>query len=164
MIFATWCSSECGTWSHAVIPSLGARARGGWSGADVSVSHVVGPSQGSGLMGWVGSRQGTSGSHIWSRIGPYISRSYTDTGQSSDPSGLVGSLRAISGSDGFPSETCFGTSGPVGARRIARLSRIGARLMYGPLGHATASPQALRRPIGTQWTPGGPPAAPSDPL
>ena len=91
------------------------------------VSHVVGPSQGSGLMGWVGSRQGTSGS----RMVPYRSThlSYTDTGQSSDPSGLVGSRRVISGSDGFPSEPCFGMTGPDGARRIARLSRIGARLM-----------------------------------
>ena len=35
--------SECGTWSHAVISSLGARARGGWSGSDVSVSHIVRP-------------------------------------------------------------------------------------------------------------------------
>ena len=45
--------------------------------------------------------------------------------------------------------------GPDGARRVARLSRIGAQLMYGPPGHATASPQALRRPVGTQRTPGG---------
>ena len=53
--------SECGTWSHAVIPSLGARARGGVVGRLRSVSHVVGPSQGSGLMGWVGSRWVPSG-------------------------------------------------------------------------------------------------------
>ena len=70
-----------------------------------SVSHVVRPSQGSGLMGWVGPvgfRQGMSGS----RMVPYRSvyQSYTDTGQLSDPSGLVASRRAMSGSDGFPSE------------------------------------------------------------
>ena len=117
------------------------------------------------MMGWVGpvrSRRGTSGF----RMVPYgsVYQSYTDTGQSSDPSGLVGSRRAISGSDGFPSEPCFGTTGPDGARRIARLSRIGARLMYGPIREPTASPGALRGPLGTRRAPGGPPAAPSDPV
>ena len=83
---------------------------------------------------------------------PYgsVCQSYTDTGQSSHPSGLVGSRRAISGSDGFPSEPCFGTTGPDGARRIARLSRIGAQLMYGPIRDSMASPRALRSPVGTQ--------------
>ena len=86
-------------------------------------------------------RRGSSGSHMV----PYgsVYQSYTDTGQSSDPSGLVGSRRAISGSDRFPSEPCFGTTGPDRARRIARLSRIGARLMYGPIRDPTASPRAL---------------------
>ena len=104
-------------------------------------------------MGPVGSQEGTSGYPMV----PYgsVHQSYTDTGQSSDPSGLVGSCRAISGSDGFPSELCFGTTGPVGARRVARLSLIDARLTYGPPGHATASPRALWRPVGTQRTPGG---------
>ena len=134
----------------------GREPEGGWSGSDVSVSHVVGHRQGSGLMGWVGSRWVLSGS----RMVPYRSvyQSYTDTGQSSDPPGLVGSLQAISASDGFPSEPCFGTMGPVGARRIARLSRIGARLMYGPPGHATAPPRALDLGlVGTRWTTGGTP-------
>ena len=69
-------------------------------------------------LGLVGSQEGTSGSLMV----PYesICQSYTDTGQSSDPSGLVRSCRAISGSDGFPSEPCFGTTGPDKARRIAR--------------------------------------------
>ena len=100
--------------------------------SDLVRSHPYG-------LGWV--PQGTSGS----RMVPYRSvyQSYTNTGQSSDPSGLVGSCRAISGSDGFPSEPCFGTTGPFGARRVARLSRIDARLLYGPPGHATASPRAL---------------------
>ena len=35
------------------------------------------------------------------------------------------------------------SSGLVVIRRVARLSRIGAQLMFGPLGHATAAPQAL---------------------
>ena len=52
-----------------------------------------------------------------------------------------------------PTETCFGTTGRQGARRIARLSRIDARLMYAPPGHATASPRAFWGPVGTQRTP-----------
>ena len=40
-------------------------------------------------------------------------------------------------------------------RRVARLSRIGARLMFGPPGHATAS--ALWVPVGPRRPPGGPP-------
>ena len=139
--------------------------KGGRSGACVPCRTLSDPVRGqAGWVGWgpVGSRQGTSGSHMvpsW-----FVFQSYTDTGQSSDPSGLVGSRRAISRSVGFPSETCFGTTGPVGARRMARLSRIDAQSMYGPPGHATASPLALRGPVGTQRTLGGPPAAPSDPL
>ena len=35
--------SECGTWSHAVISSLGAQARGGVVGRRRSMSHVVRP-------------------------------------------------------------------------------------------------------------------------
>ena len=34
-----------------------------------------------------------------------------------------------------------------------------ARLMFGPPGHATASPQALRGPVGLRRPPGGSPAA-----
>ena len=44
--------------------------------------------------------------------------------------------------------------GPHRARRIARLSRIGARLMYGPIRDPTASPRALRASSGSD----GPPA------
>ena len=87
----------------------------------------------------------------------------TDTGQS-NLSGLVGSRRTKSVYDGFSSDPCFSAMGPDRARRIARLSHIGARLMYGPPGHATASPRALWGLVGTQWTPSGPPAAPSDPV
>ena len=69
--------SECGTWSHAVISSLGARARGGVVGRRRSVSHVVRPRQGSGFdgLGWVslGPVRALQGP-IWSRMGPYISR------------------------------------------------------------------------------------------
>ena len=36
------------------------------------------------------------------------------------------------------------SSGLVVIRRVARLSRIGARLMFGHPGHATASPRAIR--------------------
>ena len=86
------------------IPGRTSQKRG-WTGACGclrSVSHVVGPGQGSGLMGWVGSRQGTSGSPMV----PYrsVQPMYTDMGQSSDPSGIVRSHQAMSGSDRFPSE------------------------------------------------------------
>ena len=138
--------------------------KGGWSGANVSVSHVVGPGQGSGLMGLVGSRWAPSG-HFRVPYGPvYQSYIVNDTGQSNGPSGLVGSRQAKSGSDGFPSEPCFGTTGPDKARRVARLSRIGARLMYRPIRDLLASPRALRVPVGTRRAPDGPPAAPSDPI
>ena len=140
--------SECGTWSHAVFPALGARARrGGGRAPAFRVAHCRTQS-GVRLdgLGWVPLgpvrvRQGP----VWSRIGPYIMQSYSDTGQSSDPSGLVGSRRAISGSDGFPSEPCFGTTGPVGARRIARLSLLGT----------PRRPHGLPGLVGTQRTPGG---------
>ena len=49
------------------------------------------------------------------------------------------------------------SSGLVGIRQVARLSRIGARLMFGPTGYAAASPRALRVPVGPQRPPGGPP-------
>ena len=62
-----------------------------------SVSHVVGPSQGSGLMGWVGSHWVPSGYvRVWSRIGPYISRT------------LIRDSRVI----------CQGSSGRVGPYRV----------------------------------------------
>ena len=51
------------------------------------------------------------------------------------------------------------SSGLVVIRRVARLSCIGARLMFGPLGHATASIQAHRGPTGPRQPPGGPQAA-----
>ena len=53
--------------------------------------------------------------------------------------------------------------GPDRARRIARLSRIDARLMYGPIRDPPATPWALRDPVGTRRASGGPLAAPSDP-
>ena len=55
------------------------------------------------------------------------------------------------------------SSGLVVIRRVARLSRTGARLMLGPPGHATASPRALRVPVGSRRPPGGPPGGPRGP-
>ena len=50
---------------------------GGWSGSNVSVSHVVRHRQGSGFdgLGWVplGPKRARQGP-VWSRMGPYISR------------------------------------------------------------------------------------------
>ena len=40
-------------------------------------------------------------------------------------------------------------------RRVARLSRIGARLMFGHPGHVTASPQALQGALGLRRPAGG---------
>ena len=88
------------------ILSLGARARrGGGRQPAFSVAHCQTPS-GVGVsgvrLGPVGSQVGTSGP----RMVPYgsVYQSYTDTGQSSDPSDPVGACRVISGSDGCPSE------------------------------------------------------------
>ena len=78
-----------------------------------------------GPVGSVGARQGP----VWSHGSE--NQSYADTGQSSDPSGLVGFRRAKSVSDRFLPEPCFGMTGPDVARRIARLSHIGALLMNG---------------------------------
>ena len=140
----------------------GREPEGGWSGAYVPCRTLSDTVRDQALMGWGESRWVPRGH---SRV-PYgsVYQSYTDMGQSSDPSGLVGSRRAMSGSDGFPSEPCFGTTGPDGARRIARLSCIGVRLMFGPIRDPPASPRALRSPVETQQASGGPPAAPSDPV
>ena len=61
--------SECGTWSHAVISSLGARARGGLVGRLRSVSHVVRPRQGSRFDGLGWARYAPSG-HVRVLYGP----------------------------------------------------------------------------------------------
>ena len=75
---------------------------GGWSGSDVSVSHVVRPRQGSGLegLGWVplgpkGARQGP----VWYRMGPYISRTLIRCSRviRQCPSGPDGSYRVPTG-------------------------------------------------------------------
>ena len=137
---------ECGTWSHTVIPSLGARARrgGGWAPA-FRVTRCQSQS-GVSLMVWVGS--------CWVPRGHFrvlhgsLYQSYTDTGQSSDPSGLVRSRRAISGSDGFWHD---GTRrGSTGRSTVPYRCTIDVRTPW-----ARSSPRALRRPIGTRRTPGG---------
>ena len=91
--------SECGTWSLAVMSSLGARARGGVVGRRRSVSHVVRHLQGSGFdgLGWVplGPKRARQGP-VWSRMGPYISRTPTQDsrvirrGARRVPSGHIG--------------------------------------------------------------------------
>ena len=101
-------------------------------------------------LGPIRSQEGTSGS----RMGTSVVPGYT--GQWSDPSGLVGSRRAISSSDGFPSEPCFGTTGPDGCREIARLSHCGARLMYGPIRDPRASPWASGGSSGPERPPADP--------
>ena len=89
-------------WAHERQPE-----RGGVVGRLRSVSHVVGPRQGSGFegLGWVplGPKRARQGS-VWSRMGSYISRTPIQDSRARDPSGLVGSRRAMSVSGGFPSE------------------------------------------------------------
>ena len=155
-------TSECRTWSHGLISSLGAQARGGVVRRRHSMSQVVRPLAGSGFdgLGWVPSgRVRLPKVHM----GPYIKRTLMRGIQSSDPSRPVRSCRAISVSDGFPSEPSFGTTGPDGARGVVGLSHIGAQLTYRPIQEHLASPQALRGPVGTQRPSSGPPAALSDP-
>ena len=95
-------------------------------------------------MGPVRVRQGS----IWHRMGPKSSRTPIRDSRvfHRGSSGPVGPYRV-------PTETlCFGTAGPDGARRIERLSRIGARLIYGAIWDPIASPQALRGPIRSRST------------
>ena len=93
------------------------------------------------MMGYVGSRWVPRG-QVRVPYGPvWVRKSYTDAGPG-DSRVIRRGSRAISGSDGFPSEPCFGTTGTNKARRVARLSRIGAQLMYGPIREPTASPRA----------------------
>ena len=142
----------------------GREPEGGVVGRLRYVSHVVGPRQGLGFEGlgwsrWVPSRS-------W--MVPYRSvyQSYTDTGQSSHPSGLVGVRRAMSGFRRVSVGTLFwhdGTRrGSTDRSTVPYPCTIES--MYGPPGHATASSRGFWGPVGTQRTPIGPPAAPSDPV
>ena len=91
-----------------------------------------------------------------------VYESHSDTSPpSSHPSRLVGSRQAISGSDRIPSEPCFGTTGPDGARQMARLPHIDTRLMYmEPYGNLPR-PRRLSGPYWDPMGPGGPPAEPA---
>ena len=104
-------------WPHAVISSLGVRARGGGGQAPAfRVARCQTWSHVDIRLGPVGSRQGSSG-----LVGdPYgsVSWSYTDTGPSSHPSGLVGSCRDISAT---PAKV---RSGP----KTSNLVRSGSRI------------------------------------
>ena len=82
---------ECGAWLHAVISSLGARAKGGGGRAPAfRVARCQTP------LGTLGSQEGTSGFHKVP-FG-FVYQSHTHTGQSRDPSRPVDSHRAKSGS------------------------------------------------------------------
>ena len=84
-----------------VIPG-GASQRGGVVGRPRSVSHVVRPRQGSGFegLGWVplGPKRARQG-RVWSRMGPYISRTLIRDSRviRQGPSGPVGSYRVPTG-------------------------------------------------------------------
>ena len=76
-------------WPHAVISSLGARAReGGGQAPAFRVARCLTRSLVDIRLGPIGSRQGSSGT----RMGPYLSRTPIRA-PSSHPSGLVGSRR-----------------------------------------------------------------------
>ena len=68
--------------------------------------------------------------------GPYINRAPIRTSRAirRAPSGPVVPKQC---SDGNPSERCLGPTGPDEPRRITRLSRIGVRLIYGPIRNHT---------------------------
>ena len=153
--------SECGTWSHAVISSLGARARGGVVGRLRSVSHVVGPRQGSGLIGWVGSRWVPRG-HVrvphgpaWVRIS--VAHRY-GTVESS-----VRAHRGLSGHIGFR-RVSVGTLirhdgtrwGSTDRPTVPHRCTIDVRTHAGPSGVPTGPPGPRRDPTDPRRTAGGP--------
>ena len=149
-------ASECGTWSHAVISSLGARARrGGGRAPAFSVARCQTPS---GVrveaLGWVPlglkwARQGP----VWSRMGPYISRTSIRDSRviRRGSSGPVGSYRV-----------------PTGFRRNPDLARRDPTRLDGSLDCPVSVHDSCMDPYGTLRRPhgpsGGPPAAPSDPV
>ena len=138
---------------------LGEPKGGGWSGAGVPCRTLSDPVRWV-WLGPIGSFQGTLGS----RMVPYgsVYQSYIDMGQSSDP----GARRVPSGHIGFRQVSVRTLIWHDGTRRGSTgrsTVPIGVQLMYGPIRDPTASPRALRGLVGTQRTPGGPPAAPSDP-
>ena len=99
-------------------------------------------------MGPVGSQEDTSGF----RMVPYRSenQSYTNTGQSSDPSRCVGTSRAISGSDGFASELYI-------------LTRWDPTKLNGSLDCPLLVQNRCRDPYGTLRRPHGHSRAPTEP-
>ena len=122
-----------------------------------SVSHVVRHRQGSGFdgLGWVplGPKRARQ-DPVWSCMGPYISHTQIPDNRviRRGSSGPVGLYRVPTGFCRNP--VLARRDLTAGARRIARLSRIGARLMNGPIWNPLAFPRALRAPSG----PSGPPA------
>ena len=144
-------------WPHAVISSLGARARGGWSGACVSVSHVVGHRQGSGFdgLGWVTlgpvrARQGP----VWVRIS--VVHQYGTVERS------VRARRGLSGHIGFR-RVSIGTliwhdrtrRGSTDRSTVPYWCTIDVRTHTGPYGVPTGPPGARRDPTGPRRTAGG---------
>ena len=105
---------------------------------DVSVSHVVRHRQGSGFdgLGWVplGPKRARQGP-VWSRMGPYISRTPIRDSRviRQGSSGSVGPYRVPTGFRRNPVLARRGPMGPDESRQITRLSCIGVRLIYGPI-------------------------------
>ena len=124
---------EYGTWSHVVMSSLGARARGGCRALAFCVKHCQTPSEV--RIRWViRVRWGLN----WFRMGPCIK------GTLIRESRVIRQGPLASGNNRFTLEPCCGTTGPDGSRRIARLPRIGAQLILGPIREPTVSARDLR--------------------
>ena len=88
-------------------------------------------------------------SRLWDRSRGPKPPKYSPNSRSTAPGGRYLLIMVWWHSAPFgPSEPCFAPTGPYGARQIARLFRIDAQLMFGPPGHAAASPRALRGPVG----------------
>ena len=96
-----------------------------------------------------------------SRMVPYgsVDQSYTDTGQSSDLSGLVGSSRAKSGFGRVSVGTLFWHNGtrqaPTGRSTVPCRCTIGVRTLWARHGVPTGSPGPRRDPTDPRRTPSG---------
>ena len=155
-------SSECGTWSHAVMSSLGARARrGGGRAPALRVARCRTPSgvgvRGVGLvpLGPVGVRQGPG----WSRIGPYISRTLI-RGSRVIRRGSSGPLGQIGVPTGVHRNPVLARRDPTGLDGSLDCPVSMHNRCTDPLG----TPRRPHEPSGAPSGPNGPPAAPSDPV
>ena len=140
--------------------SLGARARGGVVRRLRSVSHVVRPRQGSGLMGLVGSRWVPSGhvrvpyGPVWVRISVVHRYGTVEccVGARRVPSRHVG-FRRVSVRTLFRHDET--RQGSAGRSTVPYRCTIDVRTHTGPYGVPTGPPGPRRDPTGPRRTAGG---------